>query len=128
MTFIPKKGNFNKQGAYRDGDCVTFTFCVKRKALTEILLFHRDSKKLLYTIPVTDEFRIGRVYSVTISGPNWDELCYLYRSDDVIFMDPYATVVIGREKWITIPSTAAFWRPDMTGKMMPVPRWHRVTP
>ena len=100
MTFIPKKGNFNKQGAYRDGDCVTFTFCVKRKALTEILLFHRDSKKLLYTIPVTDEFRIGRVYSVTITGPNWDELCYLYRSDDVIFMDPYATVVIGREKWM----------------------------
>ena len=79
---------------------MTFTFCVKRKAVTSVLLYDRVSKKLLYDIPLTDEYRIGRMYSVTVSGLPWDELCYLYSSDDTSFMDPYAPIVIGREKWM----------------------------
>ena len=100
MSFIPKKGDFLYQGAYLRDDSVTFTFCVKRKAPTYILLFDKVSKELLYSIPVTDEFRIGLMYSVSITGLNWDELCYLYESDEVRFLDPYAALIIGREKWM----------------------------
>ncbi len=100
MTYILKRGDFLNNGAYRDKDDVTFTFCVKHKAPTNILLFDIDSKELLFTIPLTDEYRIGLMYSVTISGLNWDRLCYLYESDEVSFLDPYACAIIGREKWM----------------------------
>ncbi len=100
MTFELKKGNFLYQGAYRNKDLVIFTFCVKKKAPTNILLFDRTTKKLLYTIPLSDDHRIGLMYSVGIIGPAWDDICYLYESDDVRFTDPYAPVIIGREKWM----------------------------
>ncbi len=100
MSFELKKGNFLYQGAYRNKDLVIFTFCVKKKAPTNILLFDRTTKNLLFTIPLTDEHRIGLMYSVGITGPEWDDICYLYESDDVRFTDPYAPVIIGREKWM----------------------------
>ncbi len=100
MTFVPKKGDFLNQGAYREGREVTFTFRINKKAPTYILLFDKSSKDLLYKISIPDECRIGRMYSVTLSCDHWDDLCYLYESDDIIFEDPYAATIVGREKWM----------------------------
>ena len=100
MSYKLQKGDFLNKGAFRCNDRVTFTFSIKKKASTNILLFDKKTKELLFTIPITDEYRIGRMYSVTVVGLDWDKLCYLYESEEVAFMDPYATAVIGRERWM----------------------------
>ena len=100
MAFRLERGDFNKLGTKRCGGSVTFTFSVKRKAPTQILLYDRHSKELSYGIELSDEFRMGRMYSVTVEGLDWDNLCYLYSLDGAEFLDPYAAKICGREKWM----------------------------
>lgn len=65
----------------------------------ELVLIEKDSKKIINKIELTEEFSIGRVYSVEVSDVDIDNLCYLIKEDDKEYVDPYATSVVGRENW-----------------------------
>ena len=64
-----------------------------------ILLFDKASKKKLSCIELTQEYSMGRVYSVDISDIDVDKICYLIKEDEKAYIDPYATAVIGRDTW-----------------------------
>ena len=89
-------GDFNGFGANRVGDTVTFTYELPQLGDSKILLFHSKSFKCLHEICVPKEFHMGRVISVSVSGYNWDHLCYLYEIDGKKVVDPYAKTIVGR--------------------------------
>lgn len=64
-----------------------------------IILFDKASKKKLYDIELINDFSMGRVYSIEISDVDVDSICYLIKEDDKVYVDPYATAVIGRDIW-----------------------------
>lgn len=64
-----------------------------------IILFDKASKKKLYDIELINDFSMGRVYSIEISDVDVDSICYLIKEDDKVYVDPYATAVIGRDSW-----------------------------
>lgn len=93
-------GNFLRFGALVSGNAVEFTFTVKTDADAYILLFEKTTKKMIAQIAVPREFSVGLVYSVRVEGYQWKKLCYLLMRDGQAGMDDYASVVIGREKWM----------------------------
>ena len=98
------KGDFREYGprVYKN-DAVVFTVAIKpgtEKAW--ILLFDKKTKKSISEIELTEDFAIGNVYSVELSDINVDDICYLIKEDDSAYIDPYATAIVGRDKWADI--------------------------
>lgn len=60
-----------------------------------LILFSNNIRKPEYTIELTKEFKIGNVFSVTISGVSLDGFSYVYEADGEIFVDPYAKILTG---------------------------------
>ena len=95
------KGDFREYGPRICGrDSVIFTFSVKPSSQKiSVLLFDKSTKKQISLIELTDEFAVGSVYSVKVSGINPDEICYLLKEDNRAYVDTYATAVVGRDTW-----------------------------
>lgn len=94
------KGNFAQYGAVVSKDSVTFTFAVSGDTKTAgIILFDKKTYTIAHEIDLDSSYRVGRVYSVKVSGINTKRLCYRYVADKETFMDPYAYAVVGRDKY-----------------------------
>ncbi len=99
MAFSLKKGSFMIMGARRMAEnCVCFTFVVPAvDTKCAVCLYDKKTKALVERVELSEDYRMGLVYSVEISGPAFDKLCYLYELDGVLSMDEYAKSVVGRE-------------------------------
>ncbi len=95
------RGDFREYGPRISGrDTVIFTFIVEPSSeKISIILFDKSTKKQISTIELSEEYAVGRVYSVQVSGINPDKICYLIKEDHKTYLDPYATSIIGRDKW-----------------------------
>ncbi|MBR4706894.1 MAG: hypothetical protein IKP29_02430 [Pseudobutyrivibrio sp.] len=95
------KGDFREYGPrINKKDSCIFTLAIK--PVTEkaaLLLFDLKSKELIHTVSLKDKYSVGLVYSVEISGIDVDNICYLIEEDGKAYLDPYSTVVVGRDKW-----------------------------
>ena len=93
-------------------ECVNFSIYSKDATSCELLLYKLGAKKPFLTIPLTDEFRVGSVYSVMVFDLDWENTEYGYRFDGPrdhakgyrfdptkILLDPYAKMVSGRDVW-----------------------------
>ncbi|MCR4673785.1 MAG: glycogen operon protein GlgX, partial [Lachnospiraceae bacterium] len=100
MAVKVTKGNFKEYGAVKKGNEVTFTFVAPKLKEAYILLYDKETYKLKHKVSIPCEYRIGKVFSVTISGYKWSRLCYLLQCEDEIFLDTYAKSIVGREKWM----------------------------
>ena len=98
------RGDFGEYGPRISGrDAVTFTFAVKPSAeKISILLYNKSTFKQLSLIELSKDYAVGTVYSVTVSGINPDEICYLLKEDRKTYVDPYATAIAGRDKWADV--------------------------
>lgn len=98
------RGNFGEFGPRISGsESFTVTFEAKPgTSKVAIILYEIDSKKRVEVCPLSDDHRVGLVYSVEISGVNLDNTCYLIQEDDRKYVDPYACAVIGRDKWADV--------------------------
>lgn len=93
------KGDFSEFGTKIIDKKAAFTFSVRTKAAPSILLFDRKTEELIVEVSLHDEFRLGNVYSVILSGPDFSKYSYLLKRDGKISADEFAPVIIGREKW-----------------------------
>nr|MBQ8253752.1 hypothetical protein [Lachnospiraceae bacterium] len=50
-------------------------------------------------IPFCESYRIGNLYCVRLEGIRVKQFTYEFFLDDEVFCDPYAKVIVGREKW-----------------------------
>lgn len=95
-----KVGDFNQYGAIIRGDEVTFTFAVKATALkVAIVIYSIITKEIVQIFELSDEYRLGLLYSATISGIDAKKHCYRFAEDDITYVDPYAYAVTGRDKY-----------------------------
>lgn len=95
-----KAGDFKEFGARVSGDEIVITFAISKDAKKAALhIYDKSSKKCLRALEITDEYRFGRVCSVSITDADYSKLCYLIEEDDKLFIDPYSTEIVGREFW-----------------------------
>lgn len=98
MNLTVKEGNYLSLGAKVAKNQITFTFEGEKEDTCRIVLIHKTTKdKEVVTVP--EDFCMGSLRSVTVSGINPQEYNYLYEINGKEQLDPYATVIVGREIW-----------------------------
>ncbi|MEE1028098.1 MAG: glycogen operon protein GlgX [Agathobacter sp.] len=97
MVLDIKKGDFSQMGVRKIGKHTIFTFEGKLNSDCHLVLVNRfDKEDTKVTIPA--EYCLGSLCSVDIVGLDSDFL-YYYEIDGTKYLDPYATIISGREKW-----------------------------
>ena len=71
------------------GNGIVFSTVFHREEEHGLQLIHIPDGETVY-IPLTEEYRVGKVYSVSISPFDADEWAYRYRSGDLWVIDPLA--------------------------------------
>ena len=98
MNLTVKEGNYLALGAKVLKNQITFTFEGEKEDVCRVVLVHKTTKEKEY-IEVPSDFCMGSLRSITVSGINPQEYDYLYEINGKDVLDPYATVIVGREKW-----------------------------
>lgn len=108
--FEYKAGNTLSFGVTRVSDGVQFAVSLSGKERCYLNLYRKGMKKTACQIELSKEYRRGSVYFVTITGSRdmgdrniaqvlSQDYEYMYEADGEEFIDPYASVIHGREKW-----------------------------
>ena len=98
MSLVVKEGNYLALGARVAKNQVTFTFEGEKEDTCRIVLKHKITQEKQF-ISVPEDFCMGSLRSITVSGFNPQEYNYIYEINGEEQLDPYATVIVGREKW-----------------------------
>ena len=88
ITFVP--AHADRPCIRAHGDSVIFSAVFRGSQAHGLQLIHIPDGKTVY-IPLTEEYRTGRVYSVRISPFHAEEWLYRYRNGDLWVPDPHAT-------------------------------------
>lgn len=89
---------------------VQFAVYLPDKKVCALKLYRIGRKLPAAVIPLKDEYKKGSVYFLTITGIRGYDNCdiaavlseeyeYMYEADGQEFVDPYAQIIHGREKW-----------------------------
>lgn len=110
--FEYKAGNTLPFGVTRVSDGVQFAISLPDRKHCFLNLYRKGKKKPACQIELSREYKRGSVYFVTITGYRQEnndarsiaqilsqDYEYMYEADGEEFIDPYAAVVCGREKW-----------------------------
>ncbi len=100
MSYRLTPGDYKTFGAAAVEAGVVFTFACEPGEDAFLLFYDRRTRKLSEKILIPNLYRWGGVYSVTVSGLDFDKLMYLIGRGETIFCDPHAPVIFGREKWM----------------------------
>lgn len=98
MSLAVKEGNYLTLGADVSKNQVTFTFEGEKEDVCRIILQHKTTKER-QSVTVPDEYCMGSLRSVAVSGFHPQEYHYWYEINGKEIVDPYASVIVGREKW-----------------------------
>lgn len=98
MSLVVKEGNYLSLGTSINKNQVIFTFECEKEDPCRIVLISKTTQKKEY-IDVPAEFCMGSLRSVAVSGINPQDYNYLYEINGKEQLDPYARVIVGREKW-----------------------------
>ena len=93
-----KEGDYAVFGAAVVGEGIIFTFEAEKEDNCRILFYGRD-QKVKDAVAVPQEFVKGGVRSVLVEGKTAGRLRYNYEINGEVFTDPYASRIIGRERW-----------------------------
>ncbi|MBQ2705479.1 MAG: glycogen operon protein GlgX [Agathobacter sp.] len=98
MSLVVKEGNYLTLGAKAVKNQVTFTFEGEKEDVCRIVLVHKATQEKQF-VTVPEEFCMGSLRSISVSGFNPQEYNYKYEINGEEILDPYASVIVGREKW-----------------------------
>ena len=98
MSLVVREGNYLVLGASISKNQVTFTFEGEKEDNCRIVLTNKITKEKQF-VSVPESYCMGSLRSVTVSGFRPQEYNYIYEINGQEKLDPYATVIVGREKW-----------------------------
>ncbi|HEX3647214.1 MAG TPA: glycogen debranching protein GlgX [Pseudonocardiaceae bacterium] len=88
-----------------------------------VVLYRAGEPEPMVELPILPDFRIGRVWAITVFGLEYEQIEYGFRVDgpnddqhrdrfapDVVLSDPYARILGGREVWGTEPDPHRAYR------------------
>lgn len=93
-------GDFKNYGTEETSDGMMFTFSVTGDEACAIELYTTSDHRLVESVAVSDQYRIGNVYSVVLLSHNIKRYCYLIAQGDTRFVDPYAAAIVDRSRWM----------------------------
>ena len=93
-------GDFKYYGTEETADGVMFTFYSQGDEACAITLYNVSDHSEIETVHIPEEYRIGDVYSVVLQGQNVKRLGYRICTGDKTYVDPYARVILGRNRWM----------------------------
>ncbi|MBO5564603.1 MAG: glycogen debranching enzyme [Lachnospiraceae bacterium] len=107
-----KHGDHTLNGATPLHGGVNFTLCSVGATSCELLLFHHRETEPYCVLPIPEDYRMGRTYSIYVYDLDIEDLEYSYRLDgpydpekgllfskDNIILDPYSKAVVGQREW-----------------------------
>lgn len=97
-------------GIFHESNRIKFAACFTKDEECGIVLYTPDGTET--RLPFSSEGKRGALYGMQIEGSNLTECRYHYYQGDQIFTDPYATAILGLEKWGCISDT---FRPTYGG-------------
>ena len=110
--FKVRPGHYNRDGATRAGNGISFTIHSMGATGCTLLLFRPKEKEPFARIPYPETYRIGNTYSMLVFGLDMEEFEYAYQFDgpydekkglrfdkNNILLDPYARAVTGQREW-----------------------------
>lgn len=98
MSLVVKEGNYLTLGAKIVKNQMIFTFEAEKEDDCRIILINKTTMEREYVL-VPEAFYRGSLRSIALSGVNFQEYNYLYEINGKEIVDPYATVIVGREIW-----------------------------
>ncbi len=98
MSLVVREGNYLTLGTKVSKNQVIFTFEGEKEDTCRIILQNKTSQAKQF-ISVPEEFCMGSLRSISVSGFNPLEYTYKYEINGQEVLDPYASVIVGREKW-----------------------------
>lgn len=98
MNLKIKEGNYNGLGTTCKKNEVIFTFEAEKEDTCQIVLVSRETKER-HVIEVPNEYCMGALRSVHVTGLSWNAYDYYYVINGEKVVDPYAKGICGREIW-----------------------------
>lgn len=96
-NLVIKSGNPYPLGALVGNRGVNFSM-VSQKASCGVILYHKKTNEEI-RLPFEDKHRVGNVFCFFVEGIRTREYEYNFYEDETSFVDPYAKLVCGNEKW-----------------------------
>ncbi len=78
---------------------VNFAIMAPGEEVCSLLLYRKNTTKILTEIPLTDDMRFGDVYAVLVEGIKAGDCDYAYRIGGNVEQDPFATLINGGGEW-----------------------------
>lgn len=97
--FRIRKGTPLPLGATKEDRAINFAVVAPNCEVCKLVLLHKKNCKKNQTVIIPNDYRTGDVYSIIIEDLPYDEYEYVYEIDEHVIVDPYAKVIVGREKW-----------------------------
>lgn len=97
--FRVRKGTPLPLGATKEDKWINFAVVAPNCEVCKLVLLHKKNHKKNQTVIIPNEYRTGDVYSISIENLPYEEYEYVYEIDEQVIVDPYAKVIVGREKW-----------------------------
>lgn len=98
MEFVVKEGNYANMGAIPCGSDVIFTFQGEKEDACYVVIIDKKTKEQS-KIPVPNDYCLGSLRSIAVRMSRPEQYLYEYEINGQAFLDPYARVIVGREKW-----------------------------
>lgn len=98
MDLRVNEGNYLVLGTTTAKNQITFTFEAEKEDVCRIIFISKVTQEK-ESVLVPDEYCLGSLRSVTITGVNPQEYNYLYEINGREQIDSYARVIAGREVW-----------------------------
>lgn len=98
MDYEIREGNYCRMGIIRKRNAVVFTFEGEKEDACALVLIDRKTRERL-RIPVPEEYCLGSVRSVEVSGISVGDYYYYYEINGEEKLDEYAPMIAGREVW-----------------------------
>lgn len=94
-----EKGQINRLGITIEADGINFAIAAKGAKKIALLLYKKGLQEIEAEITFDEARRMGDVQAVFVPGLAPGEYEYNYRIDGKLIQDPYAQVILGREKF-----------------------------
>ena len=98
MGYTIKEGNYQSYGVQIDSEGMIFTFEAEKEDECKII-FYGKKQETVAEIKVPAQYCRGAIRSIRVSGVSQRNLRYNYEINGKIVTDPYASRIVGREKW-----------------------------
>ena len=98
MKYTIKEGDYVRMGVVKHENEVVFTFEGEKEDTCNLVLMNKTNHKKT-VIEVPNRYCLGSLRSISVSDIDMDKFVYYYEINAKKKNDPYATKIVGREKW-----------------------------